>query len=109
GREAWRRSWRDQGQTLFGTPLHMRYEGLDTQASYTVRVVYTGRFRPTMRLVANGTHEIHGPMPQPEAPVPLEFAVPKEATAGGTLDLEWHHFSGRGCQVAEVWLLRPDG
>ena len=87
----------------------MRYEGLDTQASYTVRVVYTGRFRPTMRLVANGTHEIHGPMPQPEAPVPLEFAVPKEATAGGTLDLEWHHFSGRGCQVAEVWLLRPDG
>ncbi len=109
GREAWRHSWLDQGQTLFGTPLRMRYEGLDPQASYTLRVVYTGRFRPVMRLEANGTYELHGPMPQPEAPTPLEFAIPQEATAGGTLELEWQHLSGRGCQVAEVWLLRTDG
>ena len=109
GREAWRHSWLDQGQTLFGTPLRMRYEDLDPEASYTLRVVYTGRFRPTMQLQANGAYEIHGPMPQPETPTPLEFAIPQEATAGGTLELEWQHLSGRGCQVAEVWLLRTDG
>ena len=105
GREAWRRSWRDQGQTLFGTPLCMHYDGLDPNAEYVLRVVYTGRFRSTMRLVANGSIEIHAPLAQPAEVEPLEFSIPKEATAGGSLDLEWQLLKGRGCQVAETWLM----
>jgi hypothetical protein len=106
GRETWRLSWLDQGQTLFGTPLKMRYEGLDSKAKYRLRVVYTGRFRPTMQLTANGRFTIHEPLPQPEQPERLEFEIPQEATQDGTLDLEWRNTTGRGCQVAEVWLVR---
>ena len=42
---------------------------------------------------------------------PLEFAIPPQATAGGALTLTWTRpagggGAGRGCQVAEVWLMR---
>jgi hypothetical protein len=38
---------------------------------------------------------------------PLEFEVPKEATADGVLELRWELVNAvRGCQVAEVWLIR---
>lgn len=101
-----RLSWEDQVQTLFGTPLRMKYEGLDPGARYTLRVTYAGRYRATMRLVANAGMEIHGPTPQPDPIAPMEFALPKEATAAGVLNLEWQLVAGRGCQVAEVWLLK---
>jgi hypothetical protein len=62
-------------------------------------------------MVANGNIEIH-PYIQKTSPVaPVEFTVPKEATRGGKLDLEWTRpaglgGNGRGCQVSEVWLIR---
>ena len=59
-----RLSWLDQAQTLFGTPLKMHYENLDSTKSYMLRVTYAGRFGATMRLVADGAHESHGPMAQ---------------------------------------------
>lgn len=102
--ESWRLSWADQAQTLFGTPLRMRYEGLDPQKAYTIRATYAGRFKAAMRLTADGTHEVHGPVPQPDPITPMEFAIPREATADGTLELQWDLLEGRGCQVAEVWL-----
>jgi hypothetical protein len=42
---------------------------------------------------------------------PVEFDVPAEATAGGTLELEWQPNpeeagNGRFVQVSEVWLMR---
>jgi len=101
-----RLSWLDQAQTLYGTPLRMRYADLDKDAEYRLRVVYTGRFNATMQLVANDTIEIHGPVKGPQPPAPLEFAVPREATRLGILDLEWQLVEGRGCQVAEVWLMQ---
>ena len=101
-----RLSWLDQAQTLYGTPLKMRYDNLDPNARYMVRVTYAGRFRATMELWADGRHRIHGPLPQPDPIWPVEFDVPAEATKDGTLDLEWRLVSGRGCQVAEVWLIK---
>jgi hypothetical protein len=104
GRDAWRLSWLNQAQTLFGTPLKMRYEGLDPTRPYRLQVVYTGRFRPAMRVTANGRFTIHESLPQPPQPERQAFDIPREATANGVLELEWHNTAGRGCQVAEVWL-----
>ena len=101
-------SWQDQAQTIYGTPLKLHYDGLDPKALYTLRVVYAGRFKPTMRLVADGEYEIHGPLAQPSPVAPMEFKIPKAATQDGTLDLEWQLVGGRGCQVAEVWLTRQN-
>ena len=101
----WRLSWADQAQTLFGTPLKMRYEGLDPAKSYTLRATYTGRFKATMKLTADGTHEVHGPLAQSNPIAPVEFALPRELTRDGTLELQWDLVNGRGCQVAEVWLI----
>jgi len=41
-----------------------------------------------MRLVANGKVEIHGFRAKPRPVVPIEFDIPREATAGGELNLE---------------------
>ena len=99
-----RLSWRDQAQTLYRTPLKMRYTHLDTSAHYCLRVIYAGRFHATMALTANDSVMIHGPLKQPQPIVPLVFDLPKRATQSGTLELTWTRVSGRGCQVAEVWL-----
>ncbi|TWU05215.1 hypothetical protein CA54_59030 [Symmachiella macrocystis] len=99
-------SWLNQAETLFGKPLRMRYTNLDPSAKYRLRVTYTGRFRATMRLLADQSHEIHGPLPQPAEPWPIEFDIPQAATADGVLDLQWELLAQRGCQVAEVWLIK---
>ncbi|MBI3117381.1 MAG: hypothetical protein HYZ00_01765, partial [Candidatus Hydrogenedentes bacterium] len=101
-----RLSWLDQAKTLYGAPLLMRYEGLDPSATYRLRVTYAGRYNATMTLTADGTHQIHGPLPQPNPVAPQEFEIPAAATADGVLDLSWALVKGRGCQLAEVWLLK---
>jgi len=85
----------------------MRYDGLDPEAKYRLRAVYSGPFESVMRLVANGKYEIHPPLPQPEPMEPLEFDVPPEATKDGVLELEWQLMNlRRGCNVGEVWLIK---
>ncbi|HOJ33160.1 MAG TPA: hypothetical protein PKY35_09420 [Candidatus Hydrogenedentes bacterium] len=101
-----RLSWLDQSQTLYGTPLKMRYENLAADAQYKVRVTYAGRFKATMELWADGQYKVHDALLQPSPTWPVEFDVPKEATQDGVLELEWRLVAGRGCQVAEVWLLK---
>jgi hypothetical protein len=44
---------------------------------------------------------------------PLEFDIPAEATLDGGLTLTWSQEAGvggngRGCQVAEVWLMKRE-
>jgi hypothetical protein len=108
----WRRSWCRHGATLFGEPLRMRYTGLDRGASYRLRIVYTGdMFQVPIRLMANGSVEIHPLLQKPRDMTPVEFDIPPAATRPGTLDLSWHvdasrGGNGRGCQVAEVWLIK---
>ncbi len=99
-----RLSWLDQAQTLYGTPLLMHYDNLDPKATYRLRVTYAGRFRATVRLVANGDVEIHDALPQPQPFAPVSYSLPAAVTQSGTLDLAWHLLDGRGVQVAEVWL-----
>ena len=107
----WRRSWCRHAGTLYGQPLRMHYAHLDRETAYKVRVVYTGdMFQARMRMVADGSIEIHPFLEKPHDPAPMEFDVPQSATEDGSLDLEFQvdrlRGNGRGCQVAEVWLIR---
>jgi hypothetical protein len=107
-----RLSWRRCAETVYDTPLRMRYDHLDPGATYRLRVVYAGDTpRAKTRLEAGDGTEIHPFLPKPSPIRPLEFDLPSHVTSAGTLDLAWHGEpgrggNGRGCQVAEVWLIR---
>jgi hypothetical protein len=102
-----RHSWLVSALTRYDTPLLMRYEGLDPQAKYRVRVVYSGPYETVTRLLADGQYGIHGPLEQPKPMRPLEFDIPENAVADGNLNLEWQLMNlRRGVGVAEVWLIR---
>lgn len=96
-------SWLDYAQ---GTPMMVRYKDLPADAKYRLRVTYHGRFAPVMTLTANGHHEIHGALAMPEPVWPVEFDIPHVLTRNGKLELRWDLVDRRGCQVAEVWLMR---
>jgi hypothetical protein len=110
-RAGWPLAWCQNAQTLYDAPLEMRYDQLVPEARYKVRVVYAGdSFRNRIRL-DSGDHEVHGWLKKPNPPTPLEFDVPQQATSDGKLTLIWRQEpgkggNGRGCQVAEVWLIR---
>ncbi len=105
-----RMSWWDIAETYYDAPLKMRYTGLDKTAQYKVRIVYSSATQQIpIRLVANDTFEIH-PLIKKELH-PVEFDIPTAATATGELNLTWTQApgsrgAGRGCQVAEVWLIK---
>jgi hypothetical protein len=107
----WRLSWCNYADTLYETPLCMRYDGLDPAAAYKVRVVYAGdNFRTRVRLMANDTNQVHPFLPKERPVRPVEFDIPAAATSKGRLELSWSQETarggGRGCQVAEVWLIK---
>ncbi len=110
-----RMSWWDIAETYYDTPLQMRYTGLDKTAPYKIRIVYSSATQQIpIRLVAEGKTandklEIH-PFIKKELH-PVEFDLPAAATAKGELHLTWTQApgsrgAGRGCQIAEVWLIR---
>lgn len=111
--DGWRRSWVTYAAALYDEALVLAYDHLDTHAHYRLRVTYAGEdYTLPMRLVANDHFEIHPPRLRTSNPETVEFDVPPEATASGTLKLAWTRppgggGSGRGAQVAEVWLI-PD-
>ena len=106
------RSWWDHAEALYDAPLELAYRELDPVAQYKIRVVYAGdSVRPKIRLTANDEIEIHPLLARPIPFQPLEFDIPRSATAGGELRLKWYREAGlgdagRGLQVAEVWLMK---
>lgn len=108
----WRTSWWHHAEALWDAPLRMHYKGLDPAARYRLRVVYAGdSVKPKIRLTAGNGVEIHPWMERPVPFRPLEFDIPREAIREGELVLTWQREpgqggNGRGCQVAEVWLLK---
>ena len=104
-------AWWRHAEALNDAPLQLRYDGLDPEAQYRVRVVYAGD-SPQVRieLQADGV-EVHGLLERPVPFESLEFDVPQSATGDGGLTLTWRGEpgrggNGRGTQVAEVWLLK---
>ncbi len=109
--EGWRRSWVTYAGALYDEPLTLEYDGLNPRTRYRLRVTYAGEeYTLPIRLVANDRVEIHAPRQRRANPETLEFDIPPATTATGHLTLRWTRpegegGSGRGCQVAEVWLL----
>jgi len=101
-----RSSWINQGQTLYWTPLRMRYTGLDPKGTYVFRATYTGRFNPVLQLYFDD-QKIGEPLKAERAkPAVHEFEVPKSAIADGVLEVKWETREGRGAQIAEAWLIK---
>lgn len=105
------REWWTNTLCMYDGQLKMHYDGLNPNAQYNLRIVYSSE--PTrkvkIRLEAEGK-PLHDWMVKPDEMTPLEYEIPKEATADGKLDLVWLRErglggNGRGCQVAEVFLL----
>lgn len=100
--------------SLNDAPLRFRYEGLDPEVAYELRVIYGQvEYKARVRCVANGENEVHGWIVKPDLPAPLTFDVPRAATRSGLLELAWTRepglgAEGYGCAVAEIWLMRKD-
>ena len=97
-------------ETIHDYPLEMRYPELDKSVRYRLRIVYGPEGGGNIRLVANDNIEIHPMRPKEMNYQPVEFELPAEATNSGVLRLKWNRppgigGSGRGVQVAEVWLM----
>ena len=115
-RRGWKRSWCDYIDNLYESSVSVRYRDLDPDAAYAVRIVYAGaqsRDGTTIRvrLVADGDREVHDWITKPRPIEPVEFDVPRAATADGDLTLTcWAEPGrggpGRGCQIGEVWLVK---
>jgi len=105
-------AWKRWAESLYDASLEMHYADLDRSAQYRLRVVYSGDGPGTrIRLDCNGDQQIHPLIAKPWPPRPREFDIPVEATRMGELRLVWHSEkgrggNGRGCQVAEVWLMK---
>ncbi len=104
-------AWKCWAESLFDAPLTLHYPNLDRHGRYRLRVVYSGdEPDKKLRLMANDKIEIHPYMLRAWPPRPQEFAIPHDAISSGELKLAWTREpglggNGRGCQVAEVWLI----
>jgi len=105
-------SWSQGAESRYDAPLRMKYEGLDPSTAYMIRVVY-GAEGKTIRCVANGAIEVHPYIKKERPQRAQDFDIPLEATKGGKLELSWFGDlgvggAGRGCHVAEIWLMKKN-
>jgi hypothetical protein len=100
------RAWMKQAKTLYDQPLRIRYDNLDPDATYRIRISYTGRFRSRMKMTTDDGQTIHDFIQTGEQPT-FEFNIPKVATTDGKVTFEWTCGEGeRGSQVTEIWLMK---
>ena len=113
-RPGYRLSWCDFADGLYGYEVKLHYPRLDPDAEYRMRVTFSGSLgrgdrQVMVRLTGDGQEISVMPKPRPIGPVELD--IPPELTRDGTLTLGCTGAAGRGgpgrgCQIAEVWLMR---
>jgi hypothetical protein len=100
------RVWMKQAKTLYDEPLKIHYDELDPEASYKIRIAYTGRFRSRMKMTTDDGTVIHDFIKTGEKPI-FEFDLPKATIKDGKVTFIWSCGEGeRGSQVTEIWLIR---
>ena len=109
--EVWPVFWQTHAESRDDSPLEMHYPGLDKESCYRVRLTYAGEAAAfEFRLLADSQWEVH-PWRKKDVPVkPVEFDVPRQATADGDLRLKFERKQGEGgagraVQLAEIWLM----
>jgi hypothetical protein len=121
----YRLSWCRLVDGAYGHEVKLHYPRLDPEGAYRVRIVYAGRLAamayefadrtrqgtPVMVRLTGDDQEIHPMQPKPNPVQPVEFDVPTELTRDGELTLGCTAAVGgdsprRGCQIAEVWLMK---
>ncbi len=108
--DGWRMAWITYAETLYEAPITLQYTGLKPDVAYRLKIVYAGEgYALPIRLTGNG-EGLHDFQARTTNPMTLELAVPQSLTQAGSLTLRWTRpeglgGSGRGHQVAQVWLL----
>lgn len=108
--EGWRIAELSYAEALFEQPLTLHYEGLEKDRAYRLRYTWAGEdYSLPLTLTANGT-ALPAPSTRTANLQRVELPIPQALTASGTLDLVWSRppgmgGSGRGRQIAEVWLI----
>jgi len=87
--------------------LRMRYESLDPQGRYLLRVNYPPHSPGVkVRLAANRSFELQPTTEMPQALTQRDFEIPPQATRSGRLELLWSAEGGKWVRVSEVWLIK---
>ncbi|MCX7795889.1 MAG: hypothetical protein N2380_05155 [bacterium] len=93
--------------TLYDTPLVIRYENLEQDSDYRLRVTYIGAIGGKIKLIANERFLIHDFIDTKRKVLTEEFKISKDVITKGELTLKWVADDGeRGCEVAEIWLIK---
>jgi len=103
-------AWWSYSETRYETPLTLRYEHLDPNARYKVRVVFVGGSGAKVRVTANGL-VVDPALTRPASMQPVDLDIPAGAVKDGTLTLRWTSEPGQGgfrvdVAIAEVFLIR---
>jgi hypothetical protein len=101
-----RHSQMTHATSRYDTPLLMRWEGLDPDATYHINVVYLGPFGPEFTCRTDDGHLIHGARGN-TATTPVSYSIPPASTSDGVLELQWNLINQvRGVSVTEIWLIK---
>jgi len=99
-------NWISQAMTLYGVPLKIHYDGLDSGSDYRIRIAYTGRFKSHMRMMTEGGYMVHDFIKTGKEPL-YTFELPKSAIKNGAVTFVWTcNEKDRGSQVSEMWLIK---
>jgi hypothetical protein len=102
-------SWVNSIATLYDTPLIIKYEDLDSSSDYRLKVTYIGSLGGKIKLIANENYVIHNFIDTRRKILTEVFDIPKDVISSGRLTLKWVADDGeRGCEIAEIWLIREE-
>lgn len=101
-------SWVNSVATLYATPLILKYTDLNPNSDYKLKVTYIGAIGGKIKLFANENYLVHDFIDTKRKILTEEFKIPKEVISpDGSLTLKWIADDGeRGCEVAELWLIK---
>jgi hypothetical protein len=104
-------AWQKTASVLYAVPMKVKYDNLDPDAEYTLKIKYIAHnseiLAKTVNLQANGENLKYNATNM-EARRPLvSFDLPKRVTAGGVLVLTWFTPCGEPTtSVAEIFLTK---